>query len=363
LFVTLLAACALTACSLLTSYEGLEGPAKVDASMALPDSSVPDVVDAAVVPVDPCTQEGVPPPPDGGPVTGDVGRLVGALRTLQFIDGDAAAPFGLNMDRTCGDSCKSSAASPPKDPPSGIDNASFGLFQILKSLGFNINDAAFNDAVKAGMWGLVIRVDGYSGTADDDSVQVDLLNAVDVNQGDGGARLDGTDEWIIDSTSMIAGVSLFRSKVAYVRGNMLVARFDRFPPTLRVSGGGSTVLVLSPELFSVTLAAKIVSHADGGLALEDGKLVGAMSPEQFLLQFQRLGVCASDSVFKTATDYVCGVRDLASTLTSPITDKCTNISTVFGFDTIPARVASSTKDTNDPRGCDGGDPTQGCGSR
>ena len=233
----------------------------------------------------------------------------------------------------------------------------------MKKLGFKLGDVGFNDALRAGLWGLVVRLEGYSGAPDDDDVQVDLLNAADVNNGDGGARLDGNDQGIIDSRSIVAGVSLFRSKVAYVRGSVLVARFERFPLTLRVSGGGSLVLVLSPELFSVTVTAKIVSSGNGGLTLEEGKLVGAMPPEQFLLQLQRLGVCTTDPVFNTAVDYVCGVRDLATTLTAPVTDKCDRISTAIAFDTIPARVSPMVKVVNDTIGCDGGDPAAGCGSR
>jgi hypothetical protein len=363
-FASLLAATVLTACSLITSYDGLEGAAKADATTPPADAFVPDAPLEAAVPAEPCTNEGVPPPPDGGAVTGVVGRLVGAIRTMRLLDADdAGTTFGLNMDRTCGASCVSSAASPPKDPPSGIDNAAFGLFQTLKGIGLNLGDLGFNDAIKSGLWNLVVRVDGYSGTADDDVVQVDLLNAAGVNKGDGGARLDGTDEWIIDSTSMVAGVSLFRSKVAYVSGNVLVARFERFPPTLRVSGGGTVVLVLNPDLFSVTFTARIVSHADGGLTLAEGKLVGSMPPEQFLLQLQRLGSCPSDPLFSTAVDYVCAVRDLAPTLTSAASEKCTNISFAIGLDAIPARVSPATKIVNDVRACDGGDPTVGCGSR
>jgi hypothetical protein len=364
-FAALLAASALTACSLITSYDGLEGAAKVDASTPPPpvEASVADVVVEAA-PADPCASEGTPPPPDGGAVTGDVGRLVAAVRTVRLLgDGDGGPTFGLNMDRTCGASCVSSAASPPVDPPSGIDNAAFGLFQTLKALGNNVGDVSFNDGIKAGLWSLVVRVDGYAGTADDDAVQVDLLNAVAVNKGDAGARLDGTDEWIIDSTSMVAGVSLFRSKVAYVSGDVLVARFDRFPPAIRFSAGAGVVLGLSPELFAVTLTARIVSHAGGALTLADAKLVGAMPPEQFLLTLQRLGICSFDPVFPTAVDYVCGVRDLAPTLTSPVTDKCTNISFAIAFDAIPASVAASTMNANTQRGCDGGNPAIGCGSR
>ncbi len=362
-FVALLAAFAVTACSLLTSYDGLEGATKGDAALPLVDSNVPDVVVEAAPPADPCASEGVPAPPDAGASASSLGQLVGAAHTIRFIDGDASTIFGLNMDRTCGASCVSSAASPPKDPASGIDNAAFDLFQLMKSLGLKLGDVGFNEALKAGLWGLVVRLDGYSGGPDDDNVQVELLNAADVNKSDGGARFDGTDEWIIDSTSMVAGVSLFRSKVAYVRGNVLVARFERFPLTLRVSGGGSLVLVLSPELFAVTVTAKIVSSADGGLTLADGKLVGAMPPEQFLLQLQRLGVCKTDTIFGTAVDYVCGVRDLATTLTAPATDKCDRISTAIEFDTLPASVSPAVKVVDDVRGCDGGDPTAGCGSR
>lgn len=362
MFVALLAACVLTACSLLTSYEGLEGATKADASLPIVDSSVPDVVVEAAA-VDPCTSEGLPAPPDAGGGPTSLGQLTGAVRTVRFIDGDASTNFGLNMDRTCGSSCVSSAANPPKDPASGIDNAAFDLFQLLKKLGLRLSDVAFNDALKAGLWGLVIRLEGYSGMPDDDDVQLELLNAADVNGGDGGARLDGTDQWNIDSASIVAGVSLFRSRVAYVRGNVLVARFERFPLTLRVPGGTNVVLVLTPELFSVTVTAKIVSSADGGLILEDGKLAGAMPPEQFLLQVQRLGTCKSDPLFDIAVDYVCGVRDLATTLTAPVTDKCDRISTAIEFETIRAHVSPMVKVVKDTVACDGGDPTAGCGSR
>ena len=364
-FVAFLAACVLTACSLITSYDGLEGAPKTDsASPDGPDSDVPDVLEAAVVPIDPCTSEGIPSAPDGGPLPGNVGRLTTAVRSIQFFDSDGGPPSGLNLDRTCGDSCTSSAQKPPKDPPTtGIDNAAFSFLQLLRSSGVKVDDKGFNDALKAGKWGLVLRLDGYSGTPDDDDVKLDLLNAAGVNKEDGGARLDGNDEWILDGAGIVAGVSLSRSTVAYVRGNVLVARFVRFPPTLRIAGGPGQTLVVAPELFSVTVTAKIVSYGNGGMTLTDGKLVGATAPESFLLMLQRLGLCASDQVFPTAVDFVCDVRDLAPTLTSPVTDKCTRISMAIAFDSVPATVALGPKVVNDTFGCDGGDPTKGCGTR
>ena len=96
--------------------------------------------------------QGVPSQPDAGASTGDVGVLVGAVNQLRLL-GDAGVTFGLNMDRTCGSSCASSSAAPPRDPPSGIDNAAYELFQRLKSQGANAKGGTLDYVINGRMIG------------------------------------------------------------------------------------------------------------------------------------------------------------------------------------------------------------------
>ena len=211
----------------------------------------------------------------------------------------------------------------------------------------------------------LFRLTRWSGLPNDDDVQLDAFNGTRLEGGDSdaGARFDGTDTWVIDSASSLAGVSLFRSTVGYVRNGVLVARFSRLAPKLRFYANGGTLLT-NPEMYAVTVVANISMTGQGGFSITSGRLGATTAPEQILIQLQRAGTCARDAVFATAVDYVCENRDLPANLASPPSAKCEQISIGMSFEAKPAKISSTIEPTMDAVYCDAGiDPTQGCGSR
>lgn len=365
------AAATVTACSLLEDYDGLEGSGN-DAAVT-PDTT-PPLVDAAVeaAPIDPCLGDGVPPSFDGGTqatdAAADLPALVSAVTAVQFVGtkGNAGlAAAGRNIDFTCGFSCLSSAATPPKDPPAtGVDNAAFELFSALRAVGIPLDDQGFDEGIKRGLWTFVFRLSRWSGEPNDSDVQLDAFNGTSLDNAgsDAGAQFDGTDVWATDSASSSAGVPLFRSMVGYVRNGVLVARFARLIPKLRFYANGF-VLLTDVEMYSVSVVANITRDG-AGYKLTDAKVAGVTTPEQILAQLQRAGTCGSDPIFATVQDYVCENRDLPGTLGAPATAKCEAISIGLRFEARAAKLSSKVDTITDTVYCDGGiDPTKGCGTR
>jgi hypothetical protein len=124
--------------------------------------------------------------------------------------------------------------SPTKSPslPGGVDNA------LATTLATVVNGARLGDPIQrnmnaeigGGKWGLLLVLDDWNGTADDDSVGVRLLYTRGAVAADGGSvppRWDGADFWdayYVDVDPNLPGVpdTAFKGGTAYVASGHLV---------------------------------------------------------------------------------------------------------------------------------------------
>ena len=337
------------ACSLLTSYDGFERAPPADAAVIEVDSG-----DAA--PGDPCTHTRWPDPPASGP-DGTTDALVGAVSSLSIIAGAGNAPFGFDLDGlcTCPDrgACLGALAQPPCDPvDSGIDNAGDELFRAFVSAGVRIDDTGLQAGLRKGQYGVVLRLTGYNGAADDTDVKLDAFNAVGL-QGDAGtAKFDGSDTWILDAASIVGSVPTYGSRSAYVRGGVLVAEFAQLVLKSRLPADGSQWRLIELELRSAVLTARVERVGASGLALTGGTVAGRMPSAALLRQAQRSGACVGTSVYDVVKARVCDARDLPVEPGRDGRDTvCDALSAAIRFQAGPARTDPSPKERDDTSPC------------
>ena len=330
------AALVLTACTLLTSYEGLEhGTPSCDRSKA----------------------PAPPPAASDGPA---MGPLVTAMSSLVLVGGpNVPPPAGLDLDDQCTcpgpASCVNSLDSPTCDDAGGVDNASGALLTIVANNGLPLADKLLQEGLAAGLYGVLFRITGYSGAPDDPAVVVEMLNAVAVNEGSGDLpKFDGADRWTLDSASFVNGRTVALALDAYVTRGVLVAHFSTLVPKLRIRPSGSTTLLIDLQLDDVTLVGEIAAVGASGATLKNAQLAGRSSISSWLAQVQRAGACASTNPFLGFQKRLCDLRDLAAR--AALDDKnapCNAISVAIGFDSVPASTATERAPIESPSPCDG----------
>lgn len=331
-----IAALVLTACTLLTSYEGLEGATTN------------------------CYRSKAPAPPtavsDGPPV----GPLVTAMSSLVLVGGpNVPPPAGLDLDDQCTcpgpASCANSFESPTCDDAGGVDNASGALLAIVANNGLPLADKLLQEGLVSGLFGVLFRITGYSGATDDPAVVVEMLNAVAANEGSGDLpRFDGADRWTLDSASFVKGRTVALALDAYVTRRVLVAHFSRLVPKLRIRPSVSTTLLIDLQLDDVTLVGEIAAVGASGATLKNAQLAGRSSISSWLAQVQRAGACASTDPFAGFQKRLCDLRDLAAR--AALDNKnapCNAISVAIGFESVAASTAMDRAPIESPSACDG----------
>lgn len=359
----LLVVLAVSACSLLTSYQGLEGSGRPLDAMA------PDVAPEAA-PADTCRSAHVPPRPAESSDNSSEGVLLAAINSLSLVHSDAAAPsFGLDLDHHCTcpgpPSCVSRVDAASCDGDGGVDNATENLFRALLNSGVAVDDNSVREGISAGLYGIVFRLVGYSGAPDDPHVRFELLNAVSVNDG-GRPSFDGNDSWLLDEQTYHLDLSAFNDLDAYVAGGVLVASIPKLVPKLLLPYLPGRPALVDLEIDEAVVVAKVSRTSSGGLVLSEGQVVGRASTPSWLLQIQRTGRCADDPSFGSAQALICAYRDIARR--SADDDKgrpCESISFAIGFEASPARIdADAGARVTSPSACeaDGAvlDATVGC---
>lgn len=325
-------------CAAIFGFERLSEETPSDASTTEAGDAAPDQRDAG----DPaCLDIGIPESPaDASPTT--IAPVLGALRTLDFgvdVDGGRPTAPGFNLDRVCSvdlasSSCTSSLLpttfeTHAKDKSAaGIDNAGFSLFEYISRFSDVLSAKRINEGISKGLYGAVIRVTGWNGSPDDDSVEVEIFPAIGVVPRDGGApALDDGDEWLLDSTYRVGGVleaSAIRSDRAWVTGGRAVARFKRAVFLVQ--------LVDDPKMFEVrisdaVMAATLGLDSRGKLALIDGVVAGRWKTTDFLDQVRSIHVDNGSGlvnttlcdpipqaaiIYKSVKDTICDARDIRS---------------------------------------------------
>ncbi len=138
------------------------------------------------------------------PTTSDAGDLPPFVLAARDVDLDPSHPIGLNLDGVCTCPGASSCALPAKarsmadcDNPQGVDlvmNRAFAQFQ-------NLVCVPLAQSIAAGYSNILLRIAGYNGQADDDTLTVELYVSIGTTPMDDAGTptppaYDGKDVWI-----------------------------------------------------------------------------------------------------------------------------------------------------------------------
>ena len=332
-------------CSLFTSYDGFTADGTVCGKR------VPDRPSAAM--------------------GGQGGEIVGAMSELRFIAAEDAAPLGFDLDTLC--TCpgkractNASAADQQCDVPNtGIDNAGGLILSVLFPAQLN---SRLQGSLRAGVNGLVVRVQGWDGTPNDADLKVSLYNVVGLKGSDGGdplARFDGNDELIVDDSSLLTTADLgpkYFDTSAYVAGGVLVAAFDF---DFRLAVPNLTDAAAPPSAVEVPLrTARLVGTIErvgaSGLRMGDAQLVGRLPADRIFAQLSRIGLCQNSADFAKIKGSTCASLDLP---TSPSQDgrnvACDALSFAIGLKISPARLGGHAAPAPAPAPC-GDEAPQRC---
>lgn len=217
-----------------------------------------------------------------------------------------------------------------------------------------------NADIERGRGGVLVRVQGYNGCADDPSVVVSLYPSLGVYAGGAPspARWNGDDVWELDRTSL-ANVErkvsrYFGSGTAL--GGVVVARMDG--ASTRVSGDFQ--LSISDASLSVRF------EGDGGVG--GALLVGRWGAQEayqglrsatFTVGDASTPICAQPILDKALQGYVCNARDLPPADAGATAVPCETVSLAFRMTLVPAKLGDARDPPPFGAPCepDGGAPT------
>jgi hypothetical protein len=356
---------------------------------------------AAEAGIPPCNHATFP----GRPATDDAsntGMPVTIVAAMQSIDLGVAAdggpiptgPFpnlGWDLDGYCTcpgpPSCMQAQLPLNCDDDAGRDHTGLELFRKL-GVTAQAGNAAANQAMKTGQYGLVVQIAGYNSQPNDPQVSVSLYASGGVlGTGDGGTvqvNHDGNDKWSIDPRYVNGGPSivgtdcagnpacspLYIDDSAYVANGVLVAQFPEIPITFggRANLGGAVM-----DLTQAILVGKLTpfSFSTGGssYAIENGSISGRWGSSKLLSNMATIPdptqdsgafLCGPDTAYQLLKTYICSLQDIPSNPGFDISrnSPCDAISMAFGFSAEPARLGVVAPQPPTPAGCvpDGGAP-------
>lgn len=281
-------------------------------------------------------------------------EFVTVLTGLDFgLDAGASRSFDLDDRCTCPDeeSCKPApGAAKHCDDDAGRDNAGGPLLAKFAALSSQFDPNGVNTRISKGGNTLIFRVRHWNGLPNDTSVEL----AVFISRGtlpldDAGVgpvpKYDGTDQWAIDSASLVGGVAppyvaTYSDVNAYVVGGVLTATLD-FPLSL---GGG-----YANSFFSLS-GARVVGLLEklaAGYHLKDARVVGRWGSRSLLTSMQVAQdplnkndyLCGKNLTYQTLKSEICKAADLASL---PQNDNsgaaCDAMSLSLSFQSEPAQL-------------------------
>jgi hypothetical protein len=308
---------------------------------------------------------------------------------LEFADfglgadaGGSAIPPGLDLDCvwTCPgqSSCtQPSGSTPPCDTDGGRDIVANGLLSFLGQFESNFTAQSLNADIRAGQFGLLVRISEYNGGANDTQVNVEFFpSAGTVRDGLGRPsppRYDGTDIWTTTSAALPGGSAgstqlpgLFIDRSAYVNNHVLVVNLANTPPPtgwdsstpppfpfLVMPGIGNDNPIVF-HLQNVLGAVTLVSDDAGAWRARNGNLGGRWPTVEIVRGVAPLtdnifggNLCGTDTTFNTLAGYVCASADIA---TNAANDNrvpaapCDALSFGLGFQAGPAQLAQTPYD-------------------
>ncbi len=349
-------------CTLLNPLDGYSG-GTVDATPAgpeaAPDTSAPPPppVEAAVD-APPTCDPLLPPsrPPPGDP-TSSAFLLAGD--TLEY----GRAGEGYDLDGLC--TCPGATActlavnpSPACDGPRGVDNVLGPLLTSTLALFPGRGEYTCTDYIKAGSQNILVQLQGYNGTDNDDAVHVGVIASPGIlGRTDAGPsplpKLDGTDTWQVEDDSVVGTSQTFPfetridDRAAYVRDGVLVATLDI---DLRVG-------LFRARAKEAKLVGRLVREGPL-LRLRDAILSGRVLAADLLTGLEVLRspislqpLCRQEPLYLEAKRRVCAVMDLPGTRADDgRAVPCRAISLALRFSAVMA-LAGPVVSAAEPRPC------------
>ena len=301
-------------------------------------------------------------------------------------DGGLPKPRGLDLDRTCTcddpkleeESCvpPDSGEKRPCDGVDGRDNAAGPLLSAASVAGKGVGPAAFQKKIGAGVFNVLVTLDGWNGLPDDPAVVVGyaLSNGLEGSQNEAGApgppKFDGTDVWTVAPVSVLGGdglvgldcrlkpancVPVKLDTSAYVRDGNLVAHLDVSLPLDSASGA------FQIEFVGATTVAKITKEGDHYRVV--GELVGRWPLQRILPSLARLQnpiapgkpLCATDAgleIYRLIKKSACAGADLAANPAADRTSaRCDALSNAITFSSVSATAGTIYQPEGGPAEC------------
>jgi hypothetical protein len=300
-----------------------------------------------------------PPPVPAADDPSDAGdqTFVVAVHTIDFgfgADAGASGLVGYDLDKvfTCceagPESCNAAVTGATHcDEPSGRDNAGGQLISSLALVDPNqFSTATISQRLQNGTYSILLQVQGYNGQANDTQVTASLFGSIGV-EGDAGALWNGTDQWLIDDSFVVAPdastlVPVDFDTSAYVANGTLVIHV-----TFPISLGNTNSNTFTINLTAGVITGVVVPAGNGAYSLEQGNIAGRWNISQLLSSLQTVSVtglgplCPGTSTYGFVKQEICKYADI---MTDPAKDlmgtTCDALSLGIGFTADPALLGS-----------------------
>jgi hypothetical protein len=287
--------------------------------------------------------------------------------------------IGFDLDGVCTTSSNSATACARSsnqetsvDGPGGIDN-SFGSFiqQIRNFVPDTFSSQAVTAQLKAGVGNLALRVTGYDGSANDDTVQVAMFTTVPLPNWDPSVgtparpRWDGSDVFPIDSRTVDNGDANAPKAVdthAYVSGSTLVAVFgsmtqqmvfgltETIQVRLALHLETSTLVCSISPMDSVPSTSPLACTLAGRWVADDLLHQMAAFPDPTDLNHPQ-ALCTSSQAYQTFKDTICLAADVSDGPDTPPTAPCDALSFGMNFNMLQAQLGGILPGSDVPSSC------------
>jgi hypothetical protein len=343
--------CSVYGPSLLVSAAVDSGTALQDAPIGDAGSDARDAAQEAAPNPCPDFEPPAPPAADDPSDAGDQTFVV-AVHTIDFGIGDPPAVSGLlgyDLDKvyTCCDggpeSCNAAVVGQTHcDDPSGRDNAGGKLISTLASLdSAEFNTSTISQRLQDGIYSILLQVQHYNGTANDQQVTAALYGSDGV-EGDAGALWNGSDQWSIDDSFVVTpdASPLLPTDFdgnAYVTNGTLVMHV-----TFPISLGTSTTSTFTVTLTSGVITGQIMPAGNGTYALKTGNIAGRWNVSELLSSLQTVAIagqslCPGSQTYSFVKQQICGAADIMTDYTKDLTGAtCDALSLGIGYTADPA---------------------------
>lgn len=313
---------------------------------------------------------------DVGPITLAVSSMrVGSLNRNGELDPNAWKDIGMDLDGLCtgADTCEgqdSPAGCAPTVPQVPYDgnhcrDNTFGRLEFQAALipevakKYGLSDDAFNCALCVGHYNFLVRISGYNGLADDESVRVDLYPSPGLEKVLPWNCADPTwtqrpcftpdMPWTVQSDVLAQQRggpdlpdSIYFDDTAYVRQGYLIATLP--DDTLFWFPGYKALVVAYPlRIQKAIVTGKVVRGNDGVWRVEDGIIAGRSRAADIVKGFRLIGFCESDKNYGLMSEFVQKNLDVLASGENDPNVACDSMSVGLAFTALQATAGKVAK--------------------